>query len=214
VVPLVGYRNSGFQGSGITDPIEIAKWEHGEFQNEDIQYTLFNKKLIKKRSFSEALKFIGNMYSQGYTRCVWVCSTVEDLVENYTYEDEDPLEFVDRYTFTDYEIISDLGDEGLLVLYRPGSVEIEEVEVDGAVGRTMKLSDINLEFQDMGFGPEGERDVREIMVAIRRGEQMPPILVNPHGYLQDGRHRYLAYKRLGFKEIPVEIGYHPSAKVR
>lgn len=76
----------------------------------------------------------------------------------------------------------------------------------------MKAKEINIMFQDMPPGHEGQ--IREIMEAIRRGDKIPPILVSKAGYLQDGRHRLEAYKRLGIKEIEVEYGYHPSAKVR
>jgi len=79
--------------------------------------------------------------------------------------------------------------------------------------RKMKICDINTEFQDMDFGPEGRADVKKIAAAIRRGEKMPPILVSKTGFLQDGRHRLAAYKMLGFKEVAVEYGHHPAAKV-
>jgi 5-formaminoimidazole-4-carboxamide-1-beta-D-ribofuranosyl 5'-monophosphate synthetase len=79
--------------------------------------------------------------------------------------------------------------------------------------RVMDIRDINLEFQDMDFSPQGEKDVREIMQSINRGDTIPPILVSDSGYLQDGRHRLAAYKRLGFKTIEVEIGRHPDAHV-
>lgn len=77
----------------------------------------------------------------------------------------------------------------------------------------MKIKDINLTFQDMDFGAQGHKDVREIMEAIKRGEEIPPILVSPSGYLQDGRHRLTAFKNLGYKTIEVVYGHHPAAKV-
>lgn len=78
----------------------------------------------------------------------------------------------------------------------------------------MKIKDINLTFQDMEFGPQGNRDVREIKLAIKRGDKIPPILVNKAGYLQDGRHRLVAYKELGFDEVEVKYGNHPAAHVK
>jgi hypothetical protein len=83
----------------------------------------------------------------------------------------------------------------------------------GTLGK-MKVKDINVEFQDMDFGAQGHKDVREIQAAIERGEKMPPILVSPSGYLQDGRHRLTAYKRLGALEVNVVYGYHPAAQVK
>jgi ParB-like chromosome segregation protein Spo0J len=77
----------------------------------------------------------------------------------------------------------------------------------------MKIKDINLQFQDMDFSQQGKKDVREIMETIRSGKKIPPILVNTSGYLQDGRHRLQAYINLGYKEVDVEYGYHPAAKV-
>lgn len=79
--------------------------------------------------------------------------------------------------------------------------------------RMMKIKDINLMFQDMDFSAQGRADVREIMDSIVAGRQIPPILVSSSGYLQDGRHRLAAYKKLGYTEILVEIGNHPAAKV-
>lgn len=75
----------------------------------------------------------------------------------------------------------------------------------------MKVSDINTTFQDMP--PNHGAQVREIAIAIKRGDKIPPILVNRSGYLQDGRHRLAAYKLLGIKEVRVEYGTHPAAKV-
>jgi hypothetical protein len=75
----------------------------------------------------------------------------------------------------------------------------------------MKVKDINTIFQDMPPGHSGQ--VLEIARAIKKGDKMPPILVNPSGYLQDGRHRLAAYKLLGIKEVEVEWGHHPAAKV-
>lgn len=205
--PLTGYRNPGFQGSGITDPIEVATFEREDLGNEDIQDTLHDKKLIESRSFCAVLRYLEGMMGKGYTACVWVCPSVDDIIENYSYDE--PLQTVDRYTFTDYIVISNLGSDGLLVLYRAGTATAETIDI-----RVMKLSDINIEFQDMTFGPEGERDVREIMTAIKKGEPVPPILVSEKGFLQDGRHRFEAYRRLGYGTLTVEIGYHPAAKVQ
>lgn len=89
---------------------------------------------------------------------------------------------------------------------------IPKVEQDLKKVTRMKVSDINTELQDMEFGPEGKRDVREIAAAIKRGEEIPPILVSEKGYLQDGRHRLLAYKSLGIEDIPVEIGTPQGVK--
>ena len=76
---------------------------------------------------------------------------------------------------------------------------------------TMRIVNINLEFQDMPSIYDTE--VREIVAAIKQGKKMPPILVSKEGYLQNGRHRLMAYKILGYKKIDVEYGYHPAAKV-
>jgi ParB-like chromosome segregation protein Spo0J len=75
----------------------------------------------------------------------------------------------------------------------------------------MKVSEINTQFQEIPRGHEDQ--VREIVQAIRRGDKIPPILVSESGYLQDGRHRLEAYKRLNIGVIAVEYGHHPSAKV-
>ncbi len=56
-------------------------------------------------------------------------------------------------------------------------------------------------------------DVQEIVKAIRAGKKMPPILVSENGFLQDGRHRLMAYKYLGKSRIDVIYGNHPAATV-
>jgi ParB-like chromosome segregation protein Spo0J len=75
----------------------------------------------------------------------------------------------------------------------------------------MNISKINTQFQELPAN--SEMQVRQLVAAIKRGEKMPPILVSRAGYLQDGRHRLTAYKRLGLTEIEVEYGHHPAAKV-
>jgi hypothetical protein len=114
--PLVGYRNEDFQGAGVTNPIAVATYERKELGNTDIPLTLHKKKLIKSPTFKEAITFLKKMYRAGYTKCVWICPTIGEVKELYTYDDI-PLEYVDRYTFLDYIIISNLGDS-VLVLYR------------------------------------------------------------------------------------------------
>jgi ParB-like nuclease domain len=74
----------------------------------------------------------------------------------------------------------------------------------------LNVNTINTGFQEMP--PGHQKQVREIAEAIRRGDNIPPILVNRSGYLQDGRHRLAAYKLLGMQEVDVEYGYHPAAK--
>ena len=64
---------------------------------------------------------------------------------------------------------------------------------------------IDTEFQELPLN--SSEQVSEVMDVIKRGEEMPPILISPSGHLQDGRHRLEAYKRLGVKKIPVRYGY-------
>jgi hypothetical protein len=104
-----------------------------------------------------------------------------------------------------------LGIGGAFALTRSGMGTESFAGLD-VTGR-MRVKDINTEFQDMDFGPEGNRDVRNIVTAIKGGEKMPPILVSERGYLQDGRHRLAAYKQLGIEEIDVVYGDHPAATV-
>jgi hypothetical protein len=56
-----------------------------------------------------------------------------------------------------------------------------------------------------------EADIEAIMKKIQNGEEIPPILISKSGYLQDGRHRLEAYRRLGYDEVPTIVGHDPSA---
>jgi hypothetical protein len=123
---LVGYRNESFQGSGITNPISVAMWERRELRNTDIQDTLHDRKLIKHATFKEAIVYLRKMYKAGYTKCVWVCPSIRLVKENYTYEGE-PLTHVDKYTFSDYIIVSTLGDSHL-VIYRTAQKKTTRVK--------------------------------------------------------------------------------------
>jgi hypothetical protein len=78
---------------------------------------------------------------------------------------------------------------------------------------TRNTRSINTEFQDMDLSPQGRKDVEEIKQKIKRGEELPPILVSKSGHLQDGRHRLKAYQEMGIEEVPVVYGNHPSSKV-
>ena len=78
---------------------------------------------------------------------------------------------------------------------------------------TRSTRSINTEFQDMDLSPQGRKDVEEIKQKIKRGDDLPPILVSKSGHLQDGRHRLKAYQELGIDEVPVTYGNHPAAKV-
>ncbi len=69
----------------------------------------------------------------------------------------------------------------------------------------IQISEINTKFE--GDAPSFET-IFKIMKAIQRNEKIPPILVSPQKYLQDGRHRLEAYKNLGYKTIPAIIGYN------
>ena len=75
--------------------------------------------------------------------------------------------------------------------------------------KVMNVSDIDTQFQ--GIAPNAEGEIEGIMEAIEAGKDVPPILVSKNGFLQNGRHRLEAYKRLGVEEITVSIGIDPSS---
>jgi hypothetical protein len=56
--------------------------------------------------------------------------------------------------------------------------------------------------------PESRANVKKIIAGIKRGDDIPPILVRDYkdGYqILDGHHRFRAYKLLGVKSIPAQI---------
>lgn len=132
---LIGYRIPGFQSSQVTDPVAIAIYENREFRNTDIQAMLYKKRLIKSPTLREAVAYLNRKKKDGYIGAVWVCKSKKECIRHYSDEDS-PADSLERWSFTDYVIISDLGDDGILVIYRgwPKSTRVQYV--------TVKSSDI------------------------------------------------------------------------
>jgi len=132
--PLVGYRIPTFQESGVTDPVSIALYERRELGNHDIQDTLHWRKHIKNATIREAISYLQQKKNEGYTAAVWVCRTARDVITYYSDHDEQdeiiPPDWIEKWVFRDYVIISDvLGDEGVLVMYRPASTSSKMIKV-------------------------------------------------------------------------------------
>jgi len=118
------------------------------------------------------------------------------------------IEVVDVTPEMTRRVVQTLGEKDELK-YQParGTVQNKQPTI------VMGVSEINTQFRELPMGIGSQIQVTEIMDAIQRGKKIPPILVSKSGFLQDGRHKLEAYKRLGYNEVPVVIGHHPSAIV-
>ena len=77
---------------------------------------------------------------------------------------------------------------------------------------TINFNQIVSTFEPEEFGkmklPKSAANVKKIIAGIKRGDELPPLLVRRYknGYqVLDGHHRYEAYKQMGVKQIPVRI---------
>jgi hypothetical protein len=67
---------------------------------------------------------------------------------------------------------------------------------------------ITFEPDDKFKKPENAKNLNNIVKALKAGKELPPILVRRQGLryqVLDGHHRFMAYKMLGKKHIPVRI---------
>lgn len=71
----------------------------------------------------------------------------------------------------------------------------------------ISIDEINTQFNE---DAPSSSTVLSLMKSIENKEPIPPLLISPNKYLQDGRHRLKAYKNLGFKKVPVIFGYDPN----
>jgi len=113
---FTGIRCEELWGEGHRDTIAVGMHESFELENEDLADTLgldHDEKIMK-----EALTKISK---DGYSQCVWVCLSKEDLIDSYIKHREDmnpeEVEYTE-YTFEDCVVLSDIGTEGLLIGYK------------------------------------------------------------------------------------------------
>lgn len=117
----IGYRWEGLYGGGYRDLKGVVKHEIEQLGNEDILDTLNIKDI-------DAL--INDLYSKGYTKCIWLCQSKEKLIERYIIRSEfeldnliEVVDSIDAYMIVDPFILSDLGDEGQLIAYKPENIQ-------------------------------------------------------------------------------------------
>lgn len=149
----IGYRNETYYGSGVRSLSEIVEYERCELENRDIdwfcdQYISSNDSRYwydENISVLDIMGFISKKMSIPEERLggIWVTSSVHDIANNYCDEWEydailrmTPTEYAelgDYFTkvkfnpFHKYMVISDLGNEGILVAYDLAS-PVEEIE--------------------------------------------------------------------------------------
>jgi hypothetical protein len=116
----VGYRSDSYgELRPVRDLKKVVEHEYLELGNEDIPDTL--KELGMINDIRETFKYIDEIYDNGYTECIWLCRSAEEL-ENYYNTAPEMV-----YTIEDPIILSDLGEGGQLVAYKPENINIEYI---------------------------------------------------------------------------------------
>lgn len=110
---IVGFRTENYSGQGYRGVKEVFEFETKELKNEDIYDTLKATKGFKTKK--QVKEFINDLNNNCY-QCIWLCSSMEQLVNSYfeqiSYEH---TVTVDQYECDDEIIISDLASDGKLI---------------------------------------------------------------------------------------------------
>ena len=115
----VGYRSESYgELQSVRDLKKVVEHEYLELGNNDIPDTLKSNGMITNSR--EAFKYIDEIYDNGYTECIWLCRSEEDLKNEYNTEPES------TYTIEDPIIISDLGKSGQLVAYKAENMSLQD----------------------------------------------------------------------------------------
>lgn len=141
---FIGYRTESFSGSGIRDLEEVIGFEMQELRNNDIPlYLLENYKLLSKYEWmfnneisiydeesrvgvdeyihdliNEIIVNIEEILKSDKLHAIWL-GEEDDIRRNYA----DSFSIIDKYTIKgeemiDYMIISDLEEDGKLIVYK------------------------------------------------------------------------------------------------
>ena len=84
-----------------------------------------------------------------------------------------------------------------------GKINIDQIKLEREI-EVIDASDATNIMVSFASGkmPIDREDIDQMVTAIRDGVKFPPVVLNRDNVLVDGHHRYMAYKRLGMKEIP------------
>jgi len=86
--------------------------------------------------------------------------------------------------------------------------EVDDYQASGPVQNIPVDQLVGFEPDSKMQQPESRANVEKIIAGIKRGDDIPPILVREYkdGYqILDGHHRFRAYKLLGVKSIPAQV---------
>jgi len=101
--------------------------------------------------------------------------------------------------------------EGKIRLYTDPDyfgAEVDDYQASGPVQNIPVDLLVGFEPDSKMQQPESRANVEKIIAGIKRGDDIPPILVREYkdGYqILDGHHRFRAYKLLGVKSIPAQV---------
>jgi len=108
-IDIIGYRTEQLYGEGYRGLFEVLNHEVFELGNTDILSYL-------NLSEGHIQDFCHFLMQDGYNNCIWLCKTERDLINSYLLEETDYI--IDEYEIIDGIILSDLGEQGVLVAYR------------------------------------------------------------------------------------------------
>ncbi len=114
-----GFRTDEFAGEGYDDLLEVTNHEMNTMGNENIQEYLHSK------GIKDVNKYLQNIYNKGYTKCIWLCSTLEMLEKTYVRDMmrmEGDFDY-DEYIVKEPILLDDDEEFGYLVAYKPGNLK-------------------------------------------------------------------------------------------
>lgn len=122
-----GYRTEDLYGSGERDLLSVVTHEIEELGNEDV-FDYFKEQFGEDKTEEDLFAYLQSLYKKGFVSCVWLCSSIEDLMGSYPPMDGEVKEYgydVKKYLFDEGDSIavSDLGEPGKLIAYKKCSIE-------------------------------------------------------------------------------------------
>lgn len=158
---IVGYRSEEVYGEGYREIEAVVKHEIEELGNEDIINTLIDKGFIKDKS--EVDGFIKGLKDKGYTEVIWLSPSKVAVEEIYGAH----LDSVQKYEKKGI-VISEMGEEGRLVAYKPEPLEIEKPITAKSLVEAKNRDEISTQLQRV-FGSYEDLDaVHDGRKATRR----------------------------------------------
>lgn len=167
---FTGFRTEQAYGEGIRDISEVVAHEIIELGNRDIpKYTGV--------SLGDLNSFVAMLWQMGYSGAIWLCRSIDNVLEHYC----DPGGCtIGEYTITDWPIIlSDLGDEGLLLAYKTSKLQKigEQVWDEATEAHVKSLEEkqekYRIEIEKLNNYKDLVKEQKNIEASLHYGESYP-----------------------------------------